>query len=120
MYILIIFTHLLFANSVEFKSTIETVEIQSRNEEGRMATVFKTKDPATIIELKSCLKGKPAPNFKCGYTGKIIFYDSNGEKWSASFNLSSCNHIVYMKGSRLVSKYLKDESIQLLKKLSKL
>ncbi len=95
------------------------VQIKVRNDAGEKVVVYESSDTEMIKELKSCLKGRTAPNFKCGYTGKIIFTEEDGSTWDAEFNITSCNHIVFMKGDRLISRYLKKGSIELLKKLTK-
>lgn len=115
--------HILFSFAIcLFSPTVEennpSVKIQIRNEEGKMTETYISSDPEMISKLKSCLKGRSAPNFKCGYTGKIIFIEPDGSQWNAEFNLTSCNHIVFMRGNRLISRHLKKESIDLLKELT--
>lgn len=98
---------------------IVKVKIEVRNEDGEMEVVYTSEDKSVISSLETCKKGRKAPNFKCGYTGKIIFISKDGSETDAEFNIKSCNHIVFMQGEKLISRYLKKDSIELLKKLTK-
>jgi hypothetical protein len=117
---LILFT-IFFATSSEtiiipqnqyIKVTIEIREGQTLKE------VYSSTKEEDIKLLEGTLKGKSAPNFKCGYTGKIIFHSASGKE-EADFNITSCNHIVYMKGDKLMSRQLSKKSIETLKSLTK-
>lgn len=114
---------LLFIFSSSFVSLcgqdVKKVRIEVRGEDGNLKTVYESEDLESIKDLKTCLKGRPAPSFKCGYTGKIYFTQKDGTETNAEFNIKSCNHIVFMKGDRLISRYLKKSAIELLKKLTK-
>ncbi|MEZ4938553.1 MAG: hypothetical protein R2799_13265 [Crocinitomicaceae bacterium] len=105
--------------SSTFSQEYVRIRIETRLDNGSMKSIYESDNQELIEKLESCLKGKKAPNFKCGYTGKIIFVRKDNTEFDAEFNIQSCNHIVYMKGERLISHYLKKENIELLKNLTK-
>ncbi|MCB0479709.1 MAG: hypothetical protein KDC84_16190 [Crocinitomicaceae bacterium] len=113
--LVISFCHFTSVYSQEY----DKVRIETRGENGSMKSVYESDDQEAIQKLVSCMKGRNAPNFKCGYTGKIVFVKKDKSEYEVEFNIKSCDHIVYMKGDRLISHYLKQENIELLKNLTK-
>lgn len=84
--------------------------------EGKKTLAVSTKEPDEVARLSRFVSGKKAPMFKCGYSGKITFYQK-GDFVEGEYS-HSCGHIVFELDGELVSRYLTKEGVAYLKKLA--
>ena len=77
---------------------------------------FKFKSQEKIF--KKFISNENRPFFKCGYTGKIIYYRNNSILLEAEFNIfDECSHIVFEYKNKIYSKKISNNSLQFLKNL---
>lgn len=72
-------------------------------------TLTNTEDIQMLVRL---LSGRPAPFYKCGYTGKIEFFcgDRSLLPEGVSFNTyPGCQHLVFSYQGHLYSRYITKE-----------
>ena len=105
------------SNNLASAENYSKVTIEIKNKDNQYQEVYNSSNPDDIKLVESCLRGKNAPNFKCGYTGQIKFFKETGEVFSAKFNITSCNHIVYTKDGKLNSRLLSKKSLEFLNSL---
>lgn len=122
IYLLYIFIAFFPSNSIEDKEilseTYNKVTIQLKDENNILKEVYSSEKESDIKMCQGFLNGRTAPNFKCGYSGKIIFHGKT-ENLEADFNITSCNHIVFMKGNHLISNHLSNKAQEFLHALAK-
>jgi hypothetical protein len=84
---------------------IESVSISFIDENGESTPVFYSNEEGLFKPYLSVATVMDAPEYKCGYSGVMNYEYKDGTVLTMDFNLDEgCNHIVYMKGSELMSK----------------
>ena len=60
-------------------------------------------------------------NFKCGYDGKIFFYNKGQRIQEVDFKMSdeACNHFAFLLNGKLMSTKMKSEAIDFLDALER-
>lgn len=79
---------------------------------------FLITDKAEIDKISNFVSFRPAPWYKGGYHGEVLFYNSNQEICSFEFNIyESDRHCIFQKGNKFKSRYLTNEGYKYLKAL---
>ncbi len=83
---------------------------------GSQDRIFTIEEKEEIEKYKNIFTNEDTPQYKCGYTGLLDFFEKGETIKSMEFSLNpECRHIVFTLRGRAFSKKLSDEGINLLK-----
>jgi len=102
-------------NRIIEKATKAEVFVFDKGIDQNGVRAYETSDPARIKQFKNYFTNKHTPQYKCGFSGKIVF--SSGRKdINVLFNLdSNCTHIAYMIDYNLYTMKLSEKGLEFLK-----
>jgi hypothetical protein len=97
------------------KSTKVEVFVFDKGSVQNGVRAYESSDPARIELFKNYFTDKHTPQYKCGFTGKIVF-SSARKDFNLMFTLDpDCTHIAYMIDYNLYTMQLSDKGSEFLK-----
>lgn len=104
------------SNSQVFKdvTSVEIIKTYARAN----TELLKTDKKAEVDKIVGFITNRNAPLYKCAYHGKIKFFTKDAMVEAEYNHSEECAHVVYMKGTEIVSKKLTKEGVLYLRKLS--
>ena len=94
---------------------VAEINIMFKDGNDEFQQVFNTTDKTEIEKYSTIISSNTAPQYKCGYSGNIIFTYKDGSIRDCDFNLDeSCNHIVYIEDGDFISKEITPEGREVL------
>ena len=103
-------------------STADSVVIHFKDEQAGVITkTVQTAESKAINRIIEFMDAKGTEEFKCGYDGKMFFYN-NGEKMQeVDFKMKdpACNHFSFLINGKIINTKMSDEAIDFLDALEK-
>ena len=101
-----------------FNNPDEIVILMKSGKGSEKSEVYRTSDQSEMKKISGYISSKGTPLYKCGHHGVINFI-KGGETLDVEFNYSDgCAHVLYFKGSKLVSKALTKDGMKFLQRLN--
>lgn len=103
-------------------SAADSLVIHFKNEQAGVITkTIQTTESKAINKIIDFIDGKETENFKCGYDGKMFFYNKGKQIQEVDFKMSNevCNHFAFMLNGKLINTSIKSEAVDFLDALEK-
>lgn len=103
-------------------SATDSLVIHFKNEQAGIITkTIQTTESKAINRMIDFMDGKETENFKCGYDGKILFYNKGQRIQEVDFKMSdeTCNHFAFMLNGKLANTKMKNEAVDFFDALEK-
>ena len=103
-------------------SGTDSLVIYFKNEQAGVVTkTIQTTESKAINRVIDFMDGKGTENFKCGYDGKMFFYNKGEKIQEADFKMKdkACNHFSFLMGGKLLSTKMKTEAVDFFDALEK-
>ncbi len=97
-----------------FASTDSLVIHFKDEQSGTVTKTVQTAESKAIKRIVDFIDAKETQEFKCGYDGKMFFYNKEGQQiQEVDFkkNNDSCNHFTFLLNGKLVNTRMNDEAI---------
>ena len=124
-YLLISFAFILFCSCKQspikqsFSST-DSLVIHFKDEQaGAVTKTVQTAESNAINKMIDFIDAKETAQFKCGYDGKMFFYNKGQKIQEVDFKMKndSCNHFAFLINGKLTSTKMSNEAIDFLNAL---
>ena len=103
-------------------SSADSLVIHFKDEQAAVVTkTVQTAESKAIRRIIEFIDGKETALFKCGYDGKMFFYDQGKQIQEVDFKMKndSCNHFAFLLNGKLVSTRMNNEAVDFLDALEK-
>ena len=103
-------------------SSADSLVIYFKNEQAGLITkTIQTTESKAINRMIDFMDGKESADFKCGYDGKMFFYNKGQQLQEVDFQMTgdTCNHFAFMLNGKLISTKMKNEAVDFLDALEK-
>ena len=101
-------------------SSTDSLVIHFKDEQaGTVTKTVKTAESKAIDRMIDFIDAKETEGFKCGYDGKMFFYNKGQKIQEVDFKMKndSCNHFAFLINGKLISTKMSDEAIDFLNAL---
>lgn len=101
-------------------SSADSLVIHFKNEQaGAITRTVQTAESKAIHRLIEFIDAKETEQFKCGYDGKMFFYNKGQQIQEVDFKMKndSCNHFAFLLNGKLTSTKMSGEAIDFLNAL---
>lgn len=95
-------------------SSADSLVIHFKDEQsGTVTKTVQTAESNAIKRIVEFIDAKETGQFKCGYDGKMFFYDNGQQIQEVDFKMKidSCNHFAFLLNGKLMSTKMSDEAI---------
>ena len=124
-YLLVALSSILFSscNQSAIKqnfSSADSLVIHFKDEQAGVVTkTVQTAESKAINRMIEFIDEKETEQFKCGYDGKMFFYDKGQKMQEVDFKMKndSCNHFAFLLNGKLISTKMSGEAIDFLNAL---
>ena len=103
-------------------SSADSLVIHFKNEQAALVTkTVQTTESNAIRRMIDFIDTKSSENFKCGYDGKMFFYNKGQQIQEVDFKMKdeSCNHFAFLLNGKLMSTKMNNEAVDFLDALEK-
>ena len=103
-------------------SAADSLVIHFKDEQAAVVTrTVQTAEPKAIRRVIEFIDAKETELFKCGYDGKMFFYDNGKQIQELDFKMKndSCQHFAFLLNGKLVSTRMSNEAVDFLDALEK-
>jgi uncharacterized protein YcfL len=103
-------------------SSADSLVIHFKKEQAGIITkTIQTTESKAINRVIDFMDGKETENFKCGYDGKMFFYNKGQQIQEVDFKMSdeACNHFAFMLNGKLINTTMKNEAVDFFDALEK-
>ena len=103
-------------------SSADSLVIHFKNEEAGIITkTVQSAESKAINRIIDFLDAKETEQFKCGYDGKMFFYDNGTKMQEVDFKMKndSCNHFAFLLNGKLISTKMSNEAVDFFDALEK-
>ena len=103
-------------------SSADSLVIHFKNEEAGIITkTVQTPESKAISRIIDFMDTKETEQFKCGYDGKMFFYDNGTKMQEVDFKIKndSCNHFAFLLNGKLISTKMSNEAVDFFDALEK-
>ena len=103
-------------------SSADSVVIHFKDEQAGIITkTVQTAEANAINRIIEFIDAKETEQFKCGYDGKMFFYNSGKQLQEVDFKMKdeTCNHFAFLLNGKLTSTKMSDEAVDFLDALEK-
>lgn len=103
-------------------SSADSLVIHFKDEQSAVITrTVQTAESKAIRRIIEFIDDKETALFKCGYDGKMFFYDQGKQIQEVDFKMKndSCNHFAFLLNGKLVSTRMRNEAVDFLDALEK-
>lgn len=103
-------------------SATDSLVIHFKNEQlGEITKTIQTTDKKAINRVIEFMDGNKSGLFKCGYDGKMFFYNKGERIQEADFKMNdkACNHFAFFLNGELMGTAMSDEAVDFLSALEK-
>ena len=103
-------------------STADSVIIHFKDEQAGVITkTVQTAETKAINRIIEFMDATETEQFKCGYDGKMFFYDDDKQIQEVDFKMKdpTCNHFAFLINGKIISTKMSDEAIDFLDALEK-
>ena len=126
-YLLILFAVILFCSCKQSAirqsfSSADSVVIHFKDEQAGVITkTVQTAESKAISRLIEFMDTKETEQFKCGYDGKIFFYDDGKQVQEVDFKMKdpACNHFAFLLNGKITSTKMSGEAVDFFDALEK-
>jgi len=101
-------------------SSADSLVIHFKDEQaGTITKTVQTAESKAINRLIEFIDAKETEQFKCGYDGKMFFYNKGQQMQEVDFKMKndSCNHFAFLLNGKLMSTKMSGEAIDFLNAL---
>jgi uncharacterized protein YcfL len=98
-------------------SSADSLVIHFKDEQAGVVTkTVQTAESKAISRMIDFIDAKETESFKCGYDGKMFFYDKGQKMQELDFKMKndSCNHFAFLLNGNLMSTKMSDEAVDFL------
>ena len=103
-------------------SSADSLVIHFKNEQAGIITkTVQTAESKAINRMIEFIDTKETEQFKCGYDGKMFFYDKGQKIQEVDFKMKndSCNHFSFLLNGKMISTKMNNEAVDFLDALEK-
>jgi uncharacterized protein YcfL len=103
-------------------SSADSVVIHFKDEQAGVITkTVQTAESKAINRIIEFMDAKETEQFKCGYDGKMFFFDKGQQMQEVDFKMKdqACNHFAFLLNGKIMSTKMSDEAIDFLNALEK-
>lgn len=103
-------------------SSADSVVIHFKDEQaGAITKTVQTAESKAIHRIIEFMDAKETEQFKCGYDGKMFFYNKGQQMQEVDFKMKdpTCNHFAFLINGKIISTKMSDEAIDFLDALEK-
>ena len=103
-------------------SAADSVVIHFKDEQAGVITkTVQTAESKAINRIIEFMDAKGTEEFKCGYDGKMFFYNQGQKMQEVDFKMKdpACNHFSFLINGKITSTKMSDEAIDFLDALEK-
>jgi len=103
-------------------SSADSLVIHFKNEQaGIIIKTIQTTESKAINKMIDFIDAAETENFKCGYDGKMFFYNKGQQIQEVDFKMSddACNHFAFMLNGKLINTTMKNEAVDFFDALGK-
>ena len=103
-------------------SSADSVVIHFKDEQAGVITkTVQTAESKAINRIIEFMDTKETGQFKCGYDGKMFFYNKGQQMQEVDFKMKdpACNHFAFLINGKIISTKMNDEAIDFLDALEK-
>ena len=103
-------------------SSADSLVIHFKNEEAGIITkTVQTPESKAINRIIDFMDAKETGQFKCGYDGKMFFYENGTKMQEVDFKIKndSCNHFAFLLNGKLISTKMSNEAVDFFDALEK-
>lgn len=103
-------------------SSADSLVIHFKDERASLVTkTVQTTESKAITRIIEFMDAKETGQFKCGYDGKMFFYNKGQQMQEVDFKMKndSCNHFAFLLNGKLMSTKMNGEAIDFLDALEK-
>ncbi|TMI92979.1 MAG: hypothetical protein E6H08_11165 [Bacteroidetes bacterium] len=103
-------------------SSADSLVIHFKNEQAGIITkTVQTAESKAINRMIEFIDAKETEQFKCGYDGKMFFYDKGQKIQEVDFKMKndSCNHFSFLLNGKMISTKMNNEAVDFLDALEK-
>jgi hypothetical protein len=122
LYIAIIFCSCKPSPVKQSLSAADSLVIHFKDEQAAVVTrTVQTAESNAIRRIIDFIDAKETELFKCGYDGKMFFYNKGKQIQEVDFKMKneSCNHFAFLLNGKLVSTRMKNEAVDFLDALER-
>jgi|SRR4030095_3887972 len=101
-------------------SSADSLVIHFKDEQAAVVTkTVQTAESKAINRMIDFIDAKETAQFKCGYDGKMFFYNKGQKLQEVDFKMKndSCNHFAFLLNGKLMSTKMNNEAIDFLNAL---
>ena len=98
-------------------ASADSLVIHFKNEEAGIVTkTVQTGESKAINRIIEFIDARETDQFKCGYDGKMYFYDEGRQIQEVDFKMKndSCNHFAFLLNGKVVSTRMRNEAVDFL------
>ena len=103
-------------------SSADSLVIHFKDEQAGIVTkTVQTAESNAINRVIEFMDAKETGQFKCGYDGKMLFFDKGQQIQEVDFKMKndSCNHFAFLLNGKIVSTKMSDEAVDFFDSLEK-
>lgn len=103
-------------------SSADSLVIHFKDEQaGTVTKTVQTAESKAIRRMVEFIDAEETELFKCGYDGKMFFYNKGKQLQEVDFKMKndSCNHFAFLLNGKLMSTRMKNEAADFLDALEK-
>lgn len=103
-------------------SSADSLVIHFKDEQaGTIIKTVQTAELKAISRMVEFIDAKETEQLKCGYDGKMFFYNKGEKTQEVDFKMKndSCNHFAFMLNGKIMSTKMNEEAIDFLDALEK-
>lgn len=103
-------------------ASADSLVIHFKDEQaGTVTKTVQTAESKAISRIIEFIDAKESELFKCGYDGKMFFYDKGNQIQEVDFKMKndSCMHFAFLLNGKLMSTRMKNEAADFLDALEK-
>ena len=103
-------------------SSADSLVIHFKDEQTAVVTkTVQTTESNAINKMIDFIDAKETEQFKCGYDGKMFFYDKGQKIQEVDFKMKndSCNHFSFLLNGKMISTKMNNEAVDFLDALEK-
>lgn len=103
-------------------SSADSVVIHFKDEQAEVITkTVQTAESKAINRIIEFINAKATEQFKCGYDGKMFFYNKGQQMQEVDFKIkdAACNHFTFLINGKITSTRMSDEAVDFFNALEK-
>jgi hypothetical protein len=103
-------------------STADSLVIHFKNEQqGEITRTVQTAETKAISRVIEFIDGEKSPHYKCGYDGKMFFFNKGIKMQEVDFKIKdeACNHFAFLINGELVGTKMSSEAVDFFDALEK-